>query len=174
MKTITLGCPSCNAILKTEDGIDTFYCIHCGHKIFLDGLSEASINAKVRIKEMKHKEVIKDKEISHEQYKIEQEEKENKRNMIPAIVFFGVVIVGFIIMCCLAYSNHKAQEVQLQSIVVEIEKDIKNEDYDSAIIKANSLYYTADWSSDVEKKWDETRKAIIKRIEKAQKKGWFW
>ena len=58
--------------------------------------------------------------------------------------------------------------------------DIKNEDYEDAYVKANSLHYTSGWSDDIEKKWDDTRKAIIEQIEKAEKKsnnddgGGFW
>lgn len=36
--------------------------------------------------------------------------------------------------------------------------DIDNEDFDTAYIKAQSIKYTANWSSDIEDKWDNTRK----------------
>lgn len=57
------------------------------------------------------------------------------------------------------------QEQELQAIVDEIEVDIQNGDYDAALIKANGLYYTKDWSSDIEKKWDNTREGLIELIE---------
>ncbi|MGN7385509.1 hypothetical protein [Sporosarcina sp. SAFN-015] len=50
MKAHTLKCTNCNAALEIEDGIDTFFCKYCGHKMILEELSEASINAKVQIK----------------------------------------------------------------------------------------------------------------------------
>lgn len=41
--------------------------------------------------------------------------------------------------------------------------------YDDAYIKANTLHYTSGWSSDIEKKWDETRESLLEQIEKAKK-----
>lgn len=59
--------------------------------------------------------------------------------------------------------------------------DIKNEDYEEAYVKANSLYYTSDWSNEIKNKWDNTKKSVIEQIEKAEKKNsnkndssWSW
>lgn len=49
--------------------------------------------------------------------------------------------------------------------------DIKNGDFDEAYIKAESIRYTANWSRDIEKKWDETRETLIEKIEKAEKEA---
>lgn len=35
MELIQLRCPNCNADLKIENGLNTFYCQHCGTKIVL-------------------------------------------------------------------------------------------------------------------------------------------
>ena len=46
MEMHVLKCPHCNADLKIEDGINTFYCQYCGTKIILHGQSDEEIKAK--------------------------------------------------------------------------------------------------------------------------------
>jgi len=67
------------------------------------------------------------------------------------------------------YFESKSQEQELQNIVNENYIDINVGNYESALIKAKSLHYTANWSSEIEEKWDDTRKAIIKIIEEKMK-----
>lgn len=78
---MALKCPNCDANLEITDGLDTFYCKHCGCKIILDGQSNATINAKVRIKRMEHEKRMQDKQYAHERYVIEQENKKYKQNI---------------------------------------------------------------------------------------------
>ena len=54
------------------------------------------------------------------------------------------------------------------SIVEQIMIDIENEEFAQAYIKATSLYWDDSWSSNEKKKWDATRKAIIKQINEAE------
>lgn len=49
MKLQSLNCPNCNATLEIENGVDTFFCMHCGHKIVLTDMSDAAYRAKVQI-----------------------------------------------------------------------------------------------------------------------------
>ena len=50
MELKALKCPNCNANIEIENGIDLFYCKYCGYKIILEGQSDATINAKVKMK----------------------------------------------------------------------------------------------------------------------------
>ena len=86
----------------------------------------------------------------------------------------------------------EAQEKKLQAIVDEIMIDIDNGDFDEARVKANMLYWDSEYTSRPKKKWDQTRKEILKQIDKAEKEaekaakeaeneakkedktGWFW
>ena len=52
--------------------------------------------------------------------------------------------------------------------VDEIEIDIENGDFSSAYIKAETLYWDSSWSSEGKKKWNSTRKAVIKQIQEAE------
>lgn len=63
------------------------------------------------------------------------------------------------------------QEQELQELVEEVQEDKKNEDFDSAYVKAQSIKYTEDWSSDIEDKWDNTRKEVINQIIQAEKEA---
>ena len=97
-----------------------------------------------------------------------------------SIVIPLVACLFFVGIFCSVKLGSDNEEKKLQETVNEIMIDIKNEDYEDAYVKANSLHYTSGWSHDIEKKWDDTRKAIIEQIEKAEKKsnnddgGGFW
>lgn len=64
---------------------------------------------------------------------------------------------------------HSMRERKLEQTVQEIQVDIENGDYDSALIKAHSLHMDDNWSSESEKHWDDQRKALIKLIEQKMK-----
>ena len=57
----------------------------------------------------------------------------------------------------------------MENLVNEIQKDIKNEDFETAYIKAKQIRYTKYWSSGAEDKWYETRRAVIDQIIAAEK-----
>ena len=64
IKSIT--CPHCGGTLELQDGLDTFFCLYCGGKVTLTGLSDAAYDARVKIKEMEHQERLQDKKYEHE------------------------------------------------------------------------------------------------------------
>lgn len=138
-------------------------------------MSDASYNAKVQMKAMEHQERMQDKKYEQERYKIEKKEKsknaEEKRGIIIALV---IVSVGFLLFGGFFLSakvSSDKEEEKLQAIVDEVMIDIANGDYAEARIKANTIYYTEDWSSDIEKKWDKTREALLKEIKEAEKEA---
>ena len=169
MKLVTLRCPNCGASLEIDNGIDTFFCMHCGHKIVLDNQSRAAIEAKVKIKGMEHEERLVDKRHQQERYKMEfaskEESKSNKYFWIGMLVFALILAIGGLI----GRNSAVKLEQKLQSTVNEIMIDIASGNYASAYVKANSLYWDSEWTSDGEEKWNATRKTIIKQIQKAEK-----
>lgn len=63
-------------------------------------------------------------------------------------------------------NTNKLEEEKLQGIVSDIYVDIENGDYEKALIKANSLYYTRGGTeSQTTKKWNSTRESLIQLIE---------
>lgn len=185
MKMHALRCPNCDGNIEVEDGLDIFFCKYCGYKIVLEGQSDEAYRAKTRIKDMEHDERMRDKKYAHERYKIETKNK--KESHETKIIF--LVVVAFILVFTLYFEGEKhssnKQERDLQMLVEEIQVDIQNEEFDNAYIKAQSIKYTAGWSSEIEDKWDNTRKEVINRIiesekeatgkstHKPEKDGWF-
>ena len=178
MKVQALKCINCDAALEIEDGIDTFFCKYCGYKIILEEISEASINAKVQVKKMEHQERMRDKQYEQERYKFDKKEQHknnetNRKSLSSVIVILVCVLVFVWVFGSLNAVEKKSikEEQQLQAMVDEIMIDIDNGDYDEAYIKANSLHYTSDWSSEIEDKWDNTRKALLEKIEQEEKEN---
>lgn len=168
MNTYALKCPNCNGDLTVEDGLDTFFCKYCGYKIVLEGQSDAAYRAKTRIKGMEHDERMADKKYAHEKYKIEQKTKSEFSKVKLGILIGVACVLGFVLIFAFAYGGSVKQEKELEELVEEIQEDIEDEDFDSAYIKAQSIKYTADWSSDIEEKWENTRKEVIDQIIEAE------
>ena len=91
MNVVSLKCPNCGGELEIEDGLDTFYCKYCGHKIVLDGQSEYVIKAKVDVERMKHEERM---------YQMQEatKEKETKQllKMLIGVALFWVFLIVII------------------------------------------------------------------------------
>lgn len=170
MNLLSLQCPNCGAKLEIEDGLDIFFCKYCGHKILLEGQSRAAYQAKVRIKQMDHKERLQDKRNAQERYILDFKKNDEKRTLIISCSIF--IVLGIIISTIILLGNigTQHQEHRLHSTVDQIMIDIKNEDYAAAYIKANSLYWNDSWTSEGEDKWNATRKEIINQIKEAEKK----
>ena len=182
MKLHTLKCPNCLADLEIEDEINIFYCKYCGGKIVLEGQSKASINAKVKIKEFEHRERIRDKELEHdeklrnseyeqERYKLKVSTQDKKREFVQKILVGVAPIILVILLLAIpsfllngGKNTHKELVAKLEAIETQIEEDIQNEDFTSALINANKLYCNDGWSDDEEKMWEEKRTAYIQLI----------
>ncbi|MBE6751543.1 MAG: hypothetical protein E7556_03340 [Ruminococcaceae bacterium] len=94
-----------------------------------------------------------------------------KRNLILGITIPIICVVFFVGVFGLAKHFSNVEEEKLQIIVEEVFFDIENGDFVEAYVKANTIHYTSDWSSDIEKKWDETREVLIDQIEKAERES---
>lgn len=170
MELKSLHCPNCGATLDIEGGLDTFFCKYCGHKILLEGQSRDAYEAKVRVKHMEHEERLQDKRDSHERFKMEFEQKDQRKTLLIVFSILGAIIVLCLIISLFGNAGVKRQECELQAIVDQIMIDIENEDFAEAYVKANSLYWDDSWTSEGEEKWDAIRKEVIKQIEEAEKK----
>lgn len=164
MQILQMRCPNCNAELKVDDGIESFYCQYCGTRIILDGQSDAVIRAKARLKTL-------DK-VGDLQYEIHQQRKEMKAQKAAiraaeekrAMKIFAATFGGALLFVLLMLAIHgimvNRENTRLNEIYAEIQVDIENGDYDSALIKANSLYFRRD-DDDLKEQWDEMRESVI-------------
>ena len=171
MKFVELKCPNCGAILEIEDSVDTFFCKYCGEKIMIEGQSNATIEAKVKIKNMEHKERIKNKQYDQERFKMEFKEKTKSRSSKFGFMSLGAIILLSMIMIFFGNVGAKNQHEELQLLVDEIMIDMENENYKNAYIKANLLYWDDSYTSEGEDKWNLTREAILNVIAEAEKES---
>lgn len=99
--------------------------------------------------------------------KQKQIKKEKFRETKSNIFLFSA---GFAIMLMLGgmilfFNSSEAKlDKQLNTTVVEIQEDISNGDYDSALIKANGLRYDEGLSKNKAEQWDEQREYLIDLI----------
>ena len=171
MNLVTLKCPNCGADIEIENGIDTFYCKYCGYKIILDGQSDAAINAKVRLKEVESNERIKKEKMNFKREKDKEDTRAIFKLLIGCMVVLALIFLSVFITNYQGNKKAEAQEKKLQATVDEIMVDIDNGDFAEARVKANTLYWDSSWTSEPKKKWDQTRKEILKQIDKAEKEA---
>lgn len=169
MRLSTLKCPNCQATLEIENGLDIFFCKYCGHKIMITNQGKEVIRAKTKIKGMEHEERILDKKHAQERYKIETKNKNENHAFLLAMGMLALLLLGIGIVTIIGNTGATKQEAALQAILDEVMVDIQNGNYDSATIKANTLYWDSGWTSEGKDKWNATRKAVLKEIEQAKK-----
>lgn len=159
MELKVLKCPECGANFESDEKVS--FCSHCGAKLFFDdGTKTVNYNYNYKTEDVaKIREIEVNREL--ELNKRQNESLEWKKFVIGAIV----VIAFFVILFMSIYNKSKSQEKELQSIVDSIYVDINAGNYDSALIKAKSLYLTDVWSNEQEEKWNSTRESLIKLIE---------
>ncbi len=101
-----------------------------------------------------------------ELYKAKKKEiRSNKAKYTKLLL--GFVIVFFASIGILIGSENRKEaelEKELKAIVVEIREDIKNGDYDDALIKANGLRFDESLDSKKAEDWEEQREYLIDLI----------
>lgn len=186
MKMYQLNCPACGATVEIEQDRKSCYCSYCGSKIYMDdGVKRVEITKNInyhktytdeaRIRESEAKERMQDKKYAADKEKWERKEKSKSRAAIRGFLIAAICVVAYFLFIEVYFNSEKKasdkQEAELQTIVEEVMVDIENGDFESAHIKAETIYYTEGWSSEIEDKWDATRKELIKQIEDAEEKA---
>lgn len=167
MEIKKLKCPECGANFESDEKVS--FCSHCGAKLFFDdGTKTVNYNYNYKTEDVaKIREIEVNREL--ELNKRQEESCSQKKVGLCMILFFVIFIIGFGFLFMGIKKGSDSQEKELQSIVNEIYIDINAGNYESALIKAKSLHYTADWSQEIEEKWDDTRESLIKIIEEKMK-----
>ena len=98
--------------------------------------------------------------------------------LVAIYIVIGVIFISFFFMF-FKYTNNSdlnnnSKESELNAIVSEIQEDVKNGDFDSALLKANQLYYDGDnssYSKNAKAHWDQQREEYIRIINEAKEKA---
>ena len=87
---------------------------------------------------------------------------------VVLVIIFAALCIGVLFLRFgTSKTEHDKQVRQLEMLYAEIQKDCNNGDYESAMMKADQLIYTAGYSEETKIQWDNIRKATIDYIENA-------
>ena len=174
MELKSLNCPNCNGHLEIEDGIDTFFCKYCGNKIVLAGQSDAAYQAKTKIKELEHEQVMQEKKYENEQAAWERKEisksRDEKRKNLALIPLICIMIACFGYLFAQKI-RHEMKQNELKEVTYEIEQAMEDGDYEHALVLTNRLRLSDSYSSSDAEKWDAQREEYVRQIREAQKKN---
>ncbi len=161
MKLNKLTCPACGAIVTPEDGIETFYCMHCGSKLILEGQSDSVVKEKVRLR-------IVEEKLAHERYKMKKKREDEEYEALGTIALIVLGIVAILIILLVSGIAGWSQNHKLDRLTSKVQAYIKKEDFDSARLEVNKIIYSGSDSTQ-RKIWDKTREELQKQIESAEK-----
>lgn len=189
MKVYQLKCPCCGASIEVEKHREQCYCSYCGTLLHLnDDIKRVEVTKKIyhhniytneaKIKEIEMREKLQEQKFLAEKDKRNQKSKNEFMAVVVPLLLIAMIFLSLFFMIRYLDNDLKEkeaasikQEYELQEIVDEILVDIENEDFSEAYVKAESLHYTKGFSNDVEKKWNSTRKELIKQIKTAEKEA---
>lgn len=158
-----MKCPVCGGVVDLKGDEDTVTCQYCKTQLYVEEDNLVRTKAKVRMKEIEHETA---------RYKMALDDKAATRKSDNR---FGLVLIVLPIILIVAasavlYGGHGLKTKALEETVSEIQEDIDNENFDEARVKVESLR-DSDFSSDDKKRWDKTRKELIKQINEAEKEA---
>lgn len=137
VETITVSCPRCGGQIQPVDGMDTFFCVYCGNKVVLSGLSDAAYKAKTKLKKYEQEERMQHNLLSHEkeilQMKNETARKNRNRKLIItiAIVFLCSIGIGIAVW---NYPGTKNKRIikQIEKLDEQVEEYLDDGEFDKA------------------------------------------
>ena len=100
-----------------------------------------------------------------------EERRRQEKSANQALLGLGIfILLMFGIGIGIPSIEHRKNIKELKETESQLSQAIINEDYDLALILANQLYYTSNWSKEEEKAWDSKRENYIAIIEEKQGK----
>lgn len=183
-----LKCQNCGSHLRVDlDQLQAF-CPYCGQKLLIDSEQLGQI-LKEKEKTRRHMNAEEQKTQRHMntedqitqrmQLKYKNEEKQAKIEMTGGflesianhyrftilILLIVIVVIGSKIATSIKERKNEELLSYLQSVEVEVASAIREEDYDSALEKANKLQYNKDYSWQEKRIWDQKREGYIEQIQ---------
>lgn len=165
-----MNCPNCGNSLVSKGK----FCPYCG----------TAISDDISIKLDSHQEIVDHARIAEANVKGVKAKERTKRHRGLLIVVL-IVIIGILGLAAFrpAYFLHfdrlfgpksdslddSIETMRLNRIEDEILEDIRNEKYDQALAKAQTLRYTIDYSPTAKREWDRKREDLIKTLKELMK-----
>lgn len=163
MQLIKLTCNNCNAQLDLDLEHLQANCPHCGQKLLLDVDQLGQILAE---KEKTIRAINREAEITkRKRMQYEHESKETGKAWRREALGTVAAILGILAIFSFPECSHNIRVRQLQRLEFEIDEAIQQEDYDTALLRANKLYLDDNWSSEETKTWDVKREEYKEIIE---------
>ena len=167
-----MHCPNCGNSLITKGK----FCPYCGTSIPEDIV--VKIDSKQEIVDHAQMEAARRKPI------VAKEQEKTKRRIGCLTVIIALIVAFVFLAVYYDYSDrmrrasysgptsvfadekaqHQKEITRLQKIEDEILDDIRNERYEQALLKAQTLYYTDTWSKESKAAWDTKREALIAQL----------
>ena len=88
--------------------------------------------------------------------------------LIGCFALLACIALGGFTLYKVGEAKHGRHVDYLESLVVEVEMLIEQEDFASAKIKAAQIYDDTDWSSESEEKWDNVREMLLEIIDQKE------
>lgn len=159
IEAVSINCPKCGGEIQTVDGLDTFFCMYCGNKVVLSGMSDASYDAKVRSKKIDQEERMQAKTYSHqkEMFKLKEEKERRDEKFLKwwIIVCCGLLFlpaVGLWLHDLIPQMKEKRIVKELQKIDESVDELVGDKEYAEAEKlnkslkkKAGDLKTSDDW-----------------------------
>lgn len=169
-----MHCPNCGNSLVTKGK----FCPYCGSSVPEDIV--VKIDSRQEIVDHARMEEAKGRPV-------ETKEREKTKRRIGCLTVIIAIIAAVVILAVYyeqsdrirrsSYSSssstsifaeekarHQKEITRLQRVEDEILEDIRNERYEQALLKAQTLYYTDSWSKESKEAWDKKREALIKQL----------
>ena len=178
MKLIKMNCNNCGAQLDIDLDNLNAYCPYCGKKLLISIDQLGSVLAeRERTKRTLGKEEYK---IKREQILCDhisrEEDKAWKRRVIGVIAGITGIVVLFLVVYILRWFNsyseekkHNEQVDYLEQLETEIDEAILQEEYDTALLKANKLYGNDKLSKKETATWDAKRETYLSLIDEKKR-----
>lgn len=172
MKLKEIHCPACGATLNPVNGLDEFYCMYCGNRIVLDGLSDAAYRAKADVRKYEHEEYKlqhesqeKDRDIDRELRRAETQitiermwQKESSKNTIKLIAALALVCASLAALGSL----WRQEDNDMQVVYDDVQSLYEQGEYDKALERLNDITSTdSDWKKKKEQMSIDIQQAII-------------
>ena len=170
MNFIVMKCNNCNAQLEIDLDHLQAYCPYCGQKLMMDFDQLGHVLSE---KEKTKRSVTREQERTNRtqmlyELKSNEKDKDWKMKIIDKIPVFAGSFIALLIVIDIFFfdfipnpfeKKHDEKVEYLQQIEIEVEDAIKAEDYDTALIKANELYFDYYWSSKESAAWYAKRES---------------